>query len=389
MVQLFNKMEMESLQTDRNWMPRMRSLAKALFEKKDVANWVVQHVDFGGPQHVYLYQVVPNALKPQAASRFLAAVQRAPEEVSPDQLMIAASADPGGSKTLLRQFAQRPAMADRVIQRLSRQPELVDREFFAVGLLSADVDTVDLSAKAMLQLDLEATPEEQMSAFRTACRLGWDRKDRSVRNQLVFLLRRAFGDLFDERRDTGKDGYKPDSSDRQDAALDWYRKKLATKYPVEFDRLMKTYDISDLSIRLKRIDWEAGDAKRGGVVFEAMQCAKCHDQGSRLGPQLEGITKRFSRRDLFRSIVSPDEQVPKRYRALIVETIDGQVFKGTVVYESVDGITMLTGNGETVRINRQDMEQRRMSAKSLMPAGLLDTADDEKWADLFAYLSTL
>ena len=87
--------------------------------------------------------------------------------------------------------------------------------------------------------------------------------------------------------------------------------------------------------------------------------------------------------------VSPDEQVPKRYRALIVETIDGQVFKGTVVYESVDGITMLTGNGETVRINRQDMEQRRMSAKSLMPAGLLDTADDEKWADLFAYLSTL
>ena len=92
----------------------------------------------------------------------------------------------------------------------------------------------------------------------------------------------------------------------------------------------------------------------GKIVFEEMQCAKCHDQGSRLGPQLEGITKRFSRRDLFRSIVSPDEQVPHRYRALIVETTDGLVFKGTVVYESVDGITLLTGNGETVRINRAE-----------------------------------
>ena len=72
-----------------------------------------------------------------------------------------------------------------------------------------------------------------------------------------------------------------------------------------------------------------------------------------------------------------------------METIDGRVFKGTVIYESVDGITLLTGSGETVRINRQDIEQRRPSAKSLMPAGLLDTADDGQWSDLFAYLSTL
>ena len=120
-----------------------------------------------------------------------------------------------------------------------------------------------------------------------------------------------------------------------------------------------------------------------------MQCAKCHDRGNRLGPRLEGITKRFNRRDLFRSIVSPDEQVPHRYRALIVETTDGQVFRGMVIYESVDGITLLTGNGETIRINRQEMEQRRMSAKSLMPSGLLDRADDSQWADLFAYLSKL
>ncbi len=388
LVQLSEKMKLEALQTDRNWIPRMRSLVKALFEKDGVAQWVVRHVDFGGPQHVFLYQVMPNSIKRLAASRFLEKVKQNPQTVSAEQLLLAATVDPAKSNRLLRPFADRPELADRLIQQLSRRPELADRQLFADGLSSADLKTVKLSAIAMAKLDLAMTPQEKITAFRTACRLGWDGEDVAVRDSLITLLRQ--GRLPSDRRvQSTDDGYEVQSNARQDESLAWYRNELSSRYPLEFGRLMKMYAIPDLSLRLKRIDWEAGDAKRGSIVFQKMQCAKCHDQGSRLGPSLEGVAKRFSRRDLFQSIVSPDAQVPKRYRALIVETIEGQVFKGTVVYESVDGITLLNHDGESVRINRQDIEQRRMSAKSLMPSGLLDQADDSQWADLYAYLSTL
>lgn len=392
LVQLPYKMEKESLQTDRNWAPRMNSLVKVLFETTGVIRGVVQHAELGRPEHVYLYQALPDSLKREAASRFLEAVQQLPEHVSSDQLLIAASVDPAHSNGLLRPFAGRSDLADRVIQQLSHRPELADRELFAEGLSSADLETIKLSARAMQKLDLEVTPDEQMAAFATAFRLGWESKENRVRDALIHLLRQPRISRFTpagEPIEPKDDGYEYASEKSQDASLAWYRQELATRYPVEFGRWLKTYEIPDLAARLKRIDWEAGDVERGKIVFQEMQCAKCHDRGNRLGPRLEGIAKRFSRRDLFRSIVSPDEQVPHRYRALIVETTDGQVFRGMVIYESVDGITLLTGNGETIRINRQEMEQRRMSAKSLMPSGLLDRADDSQWADLFAYLSKL
>ena len=106
-----------------------------------------------------------------------------------------------------------------------------------------------------------------------------------------------------------------------------------------------------------------------------------------MGPRLEGVTKRFSRNDVFTAIVSPHDQVPDRYRAIMIETVDGQFYQGSMVYESVDGITLQEVGGQTVRINRSDIDSRSVSHKSLMPEGLLKEANDQDWADLFAYLS--
>ena len=106
-----------------------------------------------------------------------------------------------------------------------------------------------------------------------------------------------------------------------------------------------------------------------------------------LGPRLEGLGKRFSRDDLFRAIVYPSEQVPQRYRAVAIETVDGQFFQGAMVYESVDGITLQQTDGKTVRINRDQIELQTHSSTSLMPEGLLDQATDLELADLNAYLA--
>ena len=107
-----------------------------------------------------------------------------------------------------------------------------------------------------------------------------------------------------------------------------------------------------------------------------------------MGPRLEGLSKRFGRDDVFRAIVNPNEQVPDRYRAIFVESVDGKFYRGSVVYESVDGITLQESNGTTVRINREDIESRTKSVKSLMPEGLMDGSTDQDWADLYEFLKS-
>ena len=72
--------------------------------------------------------------------------------------------------------------------------------------------------------------------------------------------------------------------------------------------------------------------------------------------------------------------------ALVIETVDGKLFRGSQVYESADGITLQQINGTTVRINQQDIEARVLSAKSLMPEGLLKDSSDQDWSDLYKYL---
>ena len=93
--------------------------------------------------------------------------------------------------------------------------------------------------------------------------------------------------------------------------------------------------------------------------------------------------------DLLTAIVNPDAQVSDRYRTTLFETVDGQLVSGSIVYENVDGVTIREPNGQTVRLNRDQIEARRQSEKSLMPSGLLDQSSDQEVADLIAWLKTL
>jgi hypothetical protein len=60
-----------------------------------------------------------------------------------------------------------------------------------------------------------------------------------------------------------------------------------------------------------------------------------------------------------------------------------------VIYQNVDGVTIREASGRTVRLNRDQIESQRRSAKSLMPTGLLDRATDQEIVDLMAWLGTL
>ena len=196
------------------------------------------------------------------------------------------------------------------------------------------------------------------------------------------------------RNQTGKEfGYvRSQPGLNQAEALKRWEDFVESSYPKAFAQRSKRVadvNLDGLTERMARIKWDSGDEERGTAVYKNLQCAQCHDAGSRLGPRLEGISSRFDRDDVIRAIVAPNEQVPDRYRAVVIETVDGLIFQGSVVYESVDGITLQEPTGKTLRINRADIESRSVSKNSLMPEDLLSQSSDQDWADLYAFLKKL
>lgn len=133
----------------------------------------------------------------------------------------------------------------------------------------------------------------------------------------------------------------------------------------------------------------SGNHAEGGQLFVARQCAKCHNSSKALGPSLVGITKRFSWDDLLIATVDPSRSISDRYRASQILTESGQLVTGMKIYESVDGITLMTADAQTVRINADEIVRSKLSTQSLMPTGLLDGLTHQQVADLLAYMSRL
>jgi putative heme-binding domain-containing protein len=148
-------------------------------------------------------------------------------------------------------------------------------------------------------------------------------------------------------------------------------------------------DLASWTARLAALDWSRGDAERGRVVFTRVGCAACHSGAQALGPDLRGVTGRFSRADLFTAILQPGRDVSPRYRTSLVATTDGAVYQGLIIYEAVDSLILQTGAATTVRLEGSRVAARRPSDVSLMPPGLLDPLSDGEVADLYAYVRSL
>jgi putative heme-binding domain-containing protein len=137
------------------------------------------------------------------------------------------------------------------------------------------------------------------------------------------------------------------------------------------------------------IDWDAGDAKRGTIVFEKKTCARCHGESRRLGPDLTGIAQRFSRDDLFTAIIDPSKDILPAYRATVITTKAGKTYNGMLIYASPDLTLLQTTPDTTVRITGDELLSSHESNVSFMPAGLLDDLADADLRDLYVYLKTL
>ena len=140
---------------------------------------------------------------------------------------------------------------------------------------------------------------------------------------------------------------------------------------------------------LTQVDWSRGDASHGEQIFNQRACVQCHSSRRALGPDLQGVASRFSRDDLFTAIMLPNRDVSPRYQTTLIETKDGRIFTGMVVYEAIDGVVIRNAANQTFRIEVAQIESRKPLSNSLMPTGLLKDLKPGDYADLYAYLRTL
>jgi len=131
----------------------------------------------------------------------------------------------------------------------------------------------------------------------------------------------------------------------------------------------------------------AGDPYPGKKLFQQM-CGKCHTlhaQGGKIGPDLTTY-KRDDVRQMLIHIVNPSAEIREGFETQIAVLKDGRVVTGFLVEQDPQTVTLRSPDGQTVALERGDLEELNKSRKSLMPEGQLKDLSEEQLRNLFAYL---
>ncbi|MEO8494210.1 MAG: c-type cytochrome, partial [Planctomycetota bacterium] len=168
----------------------------------------------------------------------------------------------------------------------------------------------------------------------------------------------------------------------RDAWKKWLDEKVIERLPelpparTTIVKQWTTADFQDLQHELA----EQPDVQRGKQMFATARCVVCHRVGAEggvSGPDLTGVARRFAPRDLLASILDPSAVVAEKYANTTFELADGRVLSGRTLvtdYRSPDAqlIPDLLTPNKTISFSKQAIVERRVSAASPMPKGLVD-----------------
>ncbi|MDE0939301.1 MAG: c-type cytochrome, partial [Pirellulales bacterium] len=131
---------------------------------------------------------------------------------------------------------------------------------------------------------------------------------------------------------------------------------------------------------------------RGESLFSETGCFRCHriaGSGGIIGPDLTGVGRRFTEKDLLEAIIEPNRVISDQYRAAIFTLTDGKSITGHIADMQKDRWSVITNMlrpRNYTQINPDKIEQIEPSSISMMPTGLLDTLTREEILDLLSYL---
>lgn len=131
------------------------------------------------------------------------------------------------------------------------------------------------------------------------------------------------------------------------------------------------------------------DPRRGRAVFKKT-CANCHllyGEGGKIGPDLTGSNRANLDYVLLNSI-DPSYDVPEGYRMHQIVTTEGRLINGVLAEEDDVRVVLKTVEQPRVVVAKADIEERRISDKSMMPERQFDALKPQEVIDLIRYLRT-
>jgi uncharacterized repeat protein (TIGR03806 family) len=154
-------------------------------------------------------------------------------------------------------------------------------------------------------------------------------------------------------------------------------------------KFVRDWKMEDLLPRLDHLK-NGRSLDAGRIAFRQTGCSQCHraaGEGGSVGPDLTGVGRRLSARDLLESIVLPSKVIAEGYARTEVETISGEVTTGRIERENDQAVLIRpTGSEEVVTIRKADIRKRALSPISNMPTGMLNTLNETQILDLLALL---
>jgi uncharacterized repeat protein (TIGR03806 family) len=135
----------------------------------------------------------------------------------------------------------------------------------------------------------------------------------------------------------------------------------------------------------------AGSHESGAKAFREIGCIQCHkigDDGGSVGPNLTDVGSRLKPQELLEAIVEPSSQIADAFATWLVQTADGQVHQGQIEHEDTETLTLRAASAvdRPTVIAIADIEARRKSPTSNMPAGSINVLERAEILDLVAYL---
>lgn len=155
-------------------------------------------------------------------------------------------------------------------------------------------------------------------------------------------------------------------------------------------QFVRDWTMEDLLPRLQQMNSRRSFAS-GQAAWKRIGCGQCHKfakEGGSVGPDLTGVASRLSPRDLLESIVLPSKVIADGYATTEIETKSGEVITGRVIREDEQTVLLLsqTATTDAASLRKSDIRRRQLSKVSNMPAGILNTLQENEILDLLAYL---
>jgi putative heme-binding domain-containing protein len=385
LVGLEEKITARGLNLDLHWDDRIGELYRELVKLDiNLPVAIAQQPQFGRSGHVIYLSELPKEQLSAAIEAFVKQIRENPEYTwTPDVVFVLGESDSAEHREMVRNQFDHFGVRSAVLMVLSEHAAEADRDKFVTGLEAPQLEVLQACLDALAQLPPSRDAAEQMALLRTLRRLGSIAGEIELRQKTSDLLNRNNGQQIGISTDGGE------QSPERLVALwtEWLEREYPEAMAAELGG--SEAELAELRDMLAEADWDHGDPTRGHELFEKRSCAQCHGGRRALGPDLAGVSRRFSRDDLWTAIALPSRDVSPRYQTTMIQTDAGKVYTGLIIYESVDGVILRNATNQTFRIEADEIEVQRSLNSSLMPTGLLKEMMPQDLADLYAYLRSL